>query len=94
MATTRSVNEKVSDTLRAFETLRHELTPDAMRALIKRMSEQQPDDTLDVAGYASLVNASMQLARVVAANDRAAMMAAAMITQSGVSRPILNSEEE
>ena len=44
----------------------------------------------DVQAYAALVQAALNLTRVVAANDRAAMIAAVMLTQSGVSRPQLD----
>jgi len=92
----RTVQQKIGDTHTAFEALREVLTPDPMRALIGRMSEigSNPDEKVDIAAYASLVNGSLALARIVAANDRAAMLAAAMITQTGVSRPVFNTESE
>lgn len=92
MTQNRTVQQKAGDTLRAYELLRGELTPQSMRALVDKMTSQQPDEHTDIAAYASLVNAAMVLAREVGKNDRAAMLAAAMITQSGVARPIIDLE--
>lgn len=94
MTQNRTVQQKVGDALFAYEHLRAELTPTEMRALIDKMTKMQPGEKDDIAAYASLVNASLQLARVVSANDRAAMLSAAMITQSGVSRPTISLDEE
>ena len=87
MATNRTVTQKTNDALAAYARLREELTPTAMRALITKMTEQTPGEGDDIAAYTGLVQASLHLARVVAANDRAAMLAAAMLTSGGVARP-------
>ena len=88
----RTVEQKVGDTVAAYNALRDEVTPTPMRSLINKMAEVPMGPDSDVAAYASLVQASLALARVVAANDRAAMIAAAMITQSGVSRPLVSTD--
>lgn len=93
MAQTRTVEQKVGDALEVFNALRAELTPEPMRALVTKMTSIPMGENTDVAAYASLVQASLHIARVVAANDRFAMIAAAMLTQSGVSRPIIVDEE-
>lgn len=93
MVQTRTVQQKVGDALGAYEHLRAELTAPEMRALIDKMTTMQPGDKDDMAAYAALVQASLQLARVVAANDRAAMLGAVMLTQSGVTRPVIMDED-
>lgn len=85
----RTTGEKIADTVTAFNVLRDEVTPQPMRDLINGMTSI-PTEGADAAAYASLVQSSIHLARIVSANDRAAMMAAAIITQSGVSRPTLD----
>jgi len=94
MTQNRTVAEKVSDAIRVYDQLRAEITTPEMRALITKMTSMQPGEKDDMAAYAALVQASLQLARVVAANDRTAMLAAAMLTQSGVSRPVITTDEE
>ena len=94
MTQTRTANQKANDCLAVYGRLREELTPTQMRTLITKMTEMQPDDKADMAAYTSLVQASLHLARVVAANDRTAMLAAAMLTQGGVSRPVIDASEE
>lgn len=94
MSTNRTVAQKTADTLVAYEALRAELTPVQMRELITKMTSQTPGEGDDIAAYTSLVQASLHLARVVAANDRTAMLAAAMLAQSGVARPVFNPDEE
>lgn len=93
MATQRSLTDKIADARRAYEVLRDELTTDVMRSVLNDMTGAQMQAAAsvgDVQAYAALVQASLNLQRVVSANDRAAMIAAVMLTQSGVSRPQLD----
>ena len=93
MATQRSLTDKIADARRAYEVLRDELTTDVMRNVLNDMTGAQMQAAAsagDVQEYAALVQAALNLTRVVAANDRAAMIAAVMLTQSGVSRPQLD----
>jgi len=90
---TRSLTDKIADARRAYEVLREDLTSDVMRNVLGNMTGAQMQaaaDVNDVQAYAALVQASLNLTRIVAANDRAAMIAAVMLTQSGVSRPQLD----
>lgn len=70
-----SPDEKVGNWYAAFEKVRVELTPPAMRAILAEMSE--------VDGIAQL-QSYMQLARNVMANDRAAAIVAAMLVSTGI----------
>lgn len=79
----RSNEQKVADTATVFNALRDEITPAPFRNLINKMVEFPVTEGTDMAAYASLVQASMSIARIVAANDRQALLAAAIITQSG-----------
>lgn len=90
----RTVEAKVGDAIAAFNGLRDEVTPPPLRALIQKMTEVPMTEGTDVAAYASLVQSSIHLARIIAANDRATMIAAVMLTQSGVSRPIIDTGED
>lgn len=101
MSTTRTVQEKTGDWYGAFVDIRAAITPDAFRGLIDFLGSYKVDENgkdaegkpVDVVAYASLVQASIHLARIVSANDRAAAIAAAMLTQSGISRPIIEETE-
>ncbi len=97
MTTNRTPAEKANDTRYAFNIFRDELTPPLKREVLANMTGAQMEaiaSTGDVQAYAALVQASLQLDRVISANDRAALIAAAMITQSGVSRPQLDVVED
>lgn len=94
MTQTRTIEQKVGDATAVFNALRAELTPEPIRALVTQMTTIPVTETTDIAAYAAMVQASLHLARVVSANDRTAMIAAAMLTQSGVSRPTFNPDEE
>lgn len=69
------VTERVGQWKVAFDAIRVELTPDAMRTILAEMGE--------VEGIAQL-SSYMQLARGVMANDRAAATVAAMLTATGI----------
>jgi hypothetical protein len=45
-------------------------------------------------GSPSEIQLGVQVSKIVAANDRAAAIAAAMLVQSGVSRPVIDVEDE
>jgi len=93
MSTYRSRTDKIADALGAYNVFRDELTPDIMRTVHNNMTgaqQQAAAEAGDVQAYAALVQASLSLTRIVAANDRAAMIAAVMLTQSGISRPQLD----
>lgn len=93
MTRNRTPQEKVGDWNEAYEPIRDAITPDPMRQMITNMTSV-PMEGVEVAAYASLVQSSIHLARIVAANDRAAAIAAAMLTAAGVSRPVIDLEGE
>lgn len=91
MATPRPLTEKVGAWKQAYDAIREEITPPAMRTMLQNMTAANPAAEVgDIQAYAALVQASITLARLVSANDRAAAIAAAMLTQSGVSRPVID----
>lgn len=93
MAYQRTVSDKIGDTIVAFSAFREELTPENMRSVLENMTGSQQQAAAqagDAQAYAALVQASLSLQRLVFANDRAALIAAVMLTQSGVSRPQLD----
>lgn len=81
----RTVIERVADWLQAFEAVKAEVTPDPLRRLINDMTKV-PTDGTDVMAYASLVNASLSLASLVASNDRTAAQVAEAMTRNGLTR--------
>ena len=94
--TARTATQKAADTVTVFEEFRDQLTSAQMRDVLSKMTGAQMVATAssgDVQAYAALVEASLRLQGVVSSNDRAAMLAAAIVTQSGVVRPVINSEE-
>jgi hypothetical protein len=97
MAPQRTVNDRIADALIAYNVFREELTPENMRSVLEDMTgaqKQAAAEKGDVQAYAALVQASLSLQRLVFANDRTAMLAAVMATQSGVSRPTLEIVED
>lgn len=98
MSRDRTVTEKTEDAVTAFNILSSEITPPQFRDIVNALQAIPPATPEEgVEGfnrYVNAVNASLGIARVVMANDRAAMIAAAMLTQSGVSRPIIAIDEE
>jgi hypothetical protein len=94
MAQNRTPQEKAADALAVFNILRDEVTPSLMREILANMTEaQQAAGAGDIQAYAALVQAALNLQRVIAANDRMVMVAAAMLTSSGVSRPVFEGDE-
>lgn len=106
MSQNRTVEQKVGDTARAYQALRDEVSAPELRALFTQTQETantvlasiEPNSEMSAAGalaqYQALVQTALSIGRVLAANDRAALMAAAVITQSGVVRPILEDPTE
>lgn len=80
----RTLDQKIGDTVQAFAVLRDEVTPPSFRGLINKLTEVPVGPDTDMVAYASLVQGSLHLARIIAGNDRNAMLAAAIITSSGV----------
>lgn len=73
--TARTVQQRIGDWQLAFEAIRTEITPEPMRRFLGAFAA-----TTDVAGLRSF----QDLARMVAANDRAAALVAGMLTAQGV----------
>lgn len=97
MAQPRSPEQKAADAQKVFDLLKDSVTPPGMREVLGRMTEaQKVAEVGDVQAYAALVQAALQLQRVVAANDRTVMLAAAILTSGGVARPLgdFNAEAE
>lgn len=97
MTANRTVVEKVGDWKQAYDAIREELTPPQMRLMLGHLTAPTPmdgDDVAAVQAYVQVVRASLDLSRVITANDRAAAVTAAMLTQAGVSRPIFGDDAE
>lgn len=94
MSRDRSVQDKVADWMTAFEAIKAELTPAPLRVMMRQLTEAVPpegtDDLDQVKAYVERVNVATALSRLIFTNDRAASVTAAMLTQSGVSRPQLD----
>ena len=69
------VSERVGQWYAAFDAVRRELTPDALRTVLAAMEEA--DGVAQLQSY-------MSLARNVMANDRAAATVAAMLVATGI----------
>lgn len=86
----QTVEEKVGQWKTAFDAVLAEFDPDGKLAQAydllstKTAGEGQGLPELDIAAYTARVNASMALARLQAANVRAAATVAALITQTGI----------
>jgi hypothetical protein len=85
VATGRTVIEKVGDWKEAFDAIAIELTPDKLREQLDSVINTPiPQDPEGLLTYTARMSASMALARLVSANDRAAGTIAALITQTGI----------
>lgn len=85
MAQQRTLPEKVQDTKTTYAQFAEMLTPPETRGILTEMvtaMNQKAADIGDVQSYAALVTASLNLQRLVSANDRMALLAATML-QSG-----------
>lgn len=92
MAQQRTLPERVADVKTTFAQFSELLTTQDMRELREQWQSAQASAAQSGNGqlYAELVAATLSLQRIVAANDRAALIAAVLATQSGVARPILD----
>jgi hypothetical protein len=79
------VAERVGQWQQAYEAIRAEVTPPAMRTILAEMDTVQ--------GIAQL-SSYMSLARGVMANDRAAAMVAAMLVATGIKPVVMNFGDE
>ena len=96
MAATRSVQERVDDALIAYRIFREELTDQAKYDLFEKMTGSDARAQVAAMGgdpnaYAVIVQAALGLSRLIAENDRAALQAAVLATQSGIT-PRLSGE--
>ena len=94
MANQRTLSEKVQDVRTTFTQFQEWLTPPEQRDLLATLTgpemQVKAAESGDFTAYTELVNASLSLSRIVAANNRAALIAAVLTTASGVARPILD----
>lgn len=93
----RTPAQRAADTISVFEQFRDQLTKEDARNILTEMTTRMATEASlagDVQAYANLVQSSLSLARYIGANDRAAMLAAAIVTQSGVVRPQLELVDE
>lgn len=77
--------EKVGDWEVAYQAVSASITADKLREQLNAVINTPiPADPEGIVTYVARMNASMALARLVSANDRAAGTIAALITQSGI----------
>lgn len=89
MSTQRTLSEKTADIRSTFEQFKELVTPPVMRAVMENMvgaQQQAAADAGDIQAYAALVQASLKLQTVIAANDRAALIAAVMANSGAPAR--------
>lgn len=79
----RTVAEKVGDWKVAYDAIRVELTPALMREIYEKLMSGSGEEESRMALY-ERVQASIQMARLISANDRAAGTIAALVTQTGI----------
>lgn len=87
MSRNRTPHEKVADWLAVYQAISAEVTPPELRAMLGKFNEVMGAAT-DPAEAISLLQQSMNLARLVSANDRTAVLAAAMLTSGGGARVV------
>jgi hypothetical protein len=81
----RTTEEKVGDWAQAFNLVAPELTPAKLRTQLDAVINTPiPQDPEGILVYTQRMNASLALARLIAANDRAAGTIAALLVQSGI----------
>lgn len=81
----RTVEEKVGDWFAAYQAIAPELSPQKLRDQLDSVINMPiPQDPEGILLYTQRMNASMALARLLSANDRAAGTIAALITQTGI----------
>lgn len=84
MGRPQTVIEKVGAWDTAFSAIRESLTPPITRQVLAEMQ--------GVTDIGSL-QAAERLARIVSANDRTAAIVAAMLTSSGIQRPVIEFDD-
>ncbi|HET7070124.1 MAG TPA: hypothetical protein VFI40_04825 [Nocardioides sp.] len=89
----RTVPEKVSDWLIAYNAIREEVTPPPLRKMLAVFNETVGSATTPAEGIA-ILQQSMALARLISANDRMSAIAAAMLTSSGGQRHVVVDDAE
>lgn len=98
MTTNRTPQQKALDAVEAYNVLFEAMVVPEFQAVIHNLGTipaPKPED--GIAGfneYVTAINASLQISRIARADARAAMQAAAIITQSGVVRPIIEPDPE
>lgn len=86
----KTVEDKVGEWLRAYTAVLDEISPKELQesynllVATKAQGEGNGILELDLQAYAARVNASMSMARLTAANARAAATVAALLVQSGI----------
>jgi len=93
MSRNRTPVEKTADWYTVFNAISGELTPTALRTMLSRLTETM-GTTGEPSEAIALLQSSMALARLVSANDRAAAIAAAVLTSSGGARPVVVEDQE
>ena len=88
MTTKRDAVEIVSDWLTVFRAVKAEITPQVLVDL-SNLRNSTNDESHEVA-----IATGLAATRIVFANDRTAAVVAAMLTQSGVSRPVFTTDGE
>lgn len=85
MATGRTVEQKVGDWLLAYRAIAEEVSAPALREQLNAViNTPLPQDPEGIGTYVARMNASMALARLVSANDRAAATVAALLVSQGI----------
>lgn len=96
MTPTRTVQQRTDDFTQAFGAVQAVLVPDNYRDILAVVNSiPAPTQDEGVAGfdrYLAQINASLGISRMIASYDRTAAIVAAMLTQSGVSRPTFTAE--
>lgn len=95
----RTPAQKAADAVAIFNLLKDEVTPTIQREVRDAMTSAERQAGLqaggDVQAYAALVTSAISLQRLIGANDRTVMMAAAILAAGGgVSRPMLDTESD
>lgn len=84
----RTVEQKVADWYRAFDTIRRELTPEPFRAMIALTT---PDG--EAIADPAAIRLGIEMTKLVFANDRNAATVAAMLTTNAVKAPVTEEED-
>lgn len=80
----RTVEQRVGDWNRAYQVIRQEMTPDAIRAMVM-LTGHKPEEGEEWAQMdVNTVNLGVSMAKIASANDRTAALVSAILTSSGV----------